>query len=94
MMIRFGLLVGVLAVGLTVLPFDCYGFIGASQEASAHCVARQTAPCTVALVALPSEAIVLPADILAPLPLPRPPNLGQPTCKPPERVSATPEVCR
>lgn len=94
MMIRFGLLAGVLAVGLMMLTFDCFGFDPASQKTSAQCVARRTVPCTVALVALPSEATVLSSNALAPLPLPRPPNLGRPTCKLPEHASAAPEVCR
>jgi hypothetical protein len=94
MMIRFGLLVGMLAVGLMALPQDCFGFDPAGNRTSAQCGTRRTVPCTVALVALPSEATVPSSGALAPLPLPRPPNLGQPTCKPSERVSAAPEVCR
>lgn len=92
MITRFGLLASALGVGLMVLPFDCYGF-GAGLNASAHCTASQTVPCTVALI-LPSEAIVQPADAVVPLPLPRPPDLGRPACSFSDRASVQPEDCR
>jgi hypothetical protein len=94
MMIQFGFLMSVLVIGMTALTSDCYGFDAAAAKASADCAARRTVPCIVALLAPPSETVGMPADAAAPLPLPRPPNLGQPTCEPPDRVSVTQEVCR
>jgi hypothetical protein len=94
MMIRLGLLVSTLAFGLTALPSDCYGFDPVGQKKSADCAVKRTAPCTAALAILPSDVAVPAADAAAPLPLPRPPNLGRPTCELPNRVSVTPEVCR
>lgn len=79
MMIRTCLLMGVLAVGLTVLPSDGHGFDGRqfAGPCAAPGTAQGTAPCRIAQ-ALPAEKIAMPVGMMPPLPLPRPSGLGQP----------------
>ncbi len=93
MMMRFGFLMSALVVGLTILPSDGYGFDPIGRNASADCAAPRTFPCTVALV-LPSEAIVLPAGAVVPVPLPRPPDLDRPAYGLLDRFCVHPADCR
>lgn len=93
MMIRFGLLAGMLAVGMTALPSNCYGFDGSSRRASTHCAAKRTDTCRVA-PAVSKEAIALPDDLAGTLPLPRPPNLGRTANERPSSFCSHAEHCR
>lgn len=93
MTIRLGLLVGMLAVGMTVLPPNSYGFDGASQRASAYCAAKRVDSCAGGPVT-PKEAEVLPGDFTGPLPLPRPPDLGTMARERPASFCSHSEACR
>lgn len=76
MVIPSGLLVSVLAVSLTMLPSECHGFAGTDRPVPAPATAQGSTSCSDAK-ALPCERTAAPAYPVVPLPLPRPPDLGQ-----------------
>lgn len=76
MMIRFGLLIVVLAIGLTALSSECYGLDIANRRTLTHCAAKRTDSCDTA-PAMPRQSVVLPSDTVIQRPLARPPSPGK-----------------